>query len=216
MSGGNADGVYMIDPGDEGAFPVYCDQTTDGGGWTVFQRRMDGAVDFYRTWEEYANGFGDLLREHWLGNEKLLRITNVFPTHLRIDLERFSGETSYATFRHFKLTTETDNKQTFSPTDNNGPAGDSMLEMRGKPFSTKNKNKASVAQVRHGGWWYFGGAEKSNLNGRYYSTAQQAQDGIFWHAWTGIESLKGTKMMIRSTGEGMLWKTLNCCGLGQK
>ncbi|CAB3989929.1 Hypothetical predicted protein, partial [Paramuricea clavata] len=93
-------GVYMINPGNEGAFSVYCDQTTDGGGWTVFQRRMDGAVDFYRTWDEYANGFGDLFQEHWLGNENLLRITNVFYSDLRIDLESFSGETSYITYAH--------------------------------------------------------------------------------------------------------------------
>ena len=52
MAGKTDDGVYFINPGN-GAFPVYCDQTTDGGGWTVLQRRMDGTVDFYRSYEEY-------------------------------------------------------------------------------------------------------------------------------------------------------------------
>ena len=52
MSGKTTDGVYMINPG-SGAFPVYCDQSTDGGGWTVLQRRFDGTVDFYRSFEEY-------------------------------------------------------------------------------------------------------------------------------------------------------------------
>jgi hypothetical protein len=44
MAGRTADGVYMLDPDGSGPLPthsVYCDQTTDGGGWALVGRIGD-------------------------------------------------------------------------------------------------------------------------------------------------------------------------------
>ena len=49
---------------------------TDGGGWTVFQRRMDGSVEFYRNWADSVYGFGNTSGEHWLGLSKIYCLAN--------------------------------------------------------------------------------------------------------------------------------------------
>ena len=46
-SGNRTDGVYTIAPDNLFAFDVFCDQTRAGGGWTVFQKGVDGSVDFF-------------------------------------------------------------------------------------------------------------------------------------------------------------------------
>ena len=84
-------GIYVIYPFDccQGkAVKVYCDQKTDGGGWTVIQRRTDiePHVDFYRTWMEYALGFGDLAGEFWLGLDNIHKITDQQMNEVRFDI----------------------------------------------------------------------------------------------------------------------------------
>ena len=104
-SGQRISGVYTIDPDGSGAFDVFCDQTTAGGGWTVFQKRMDGSVDFYRGWADYKNGFGNLNGEFWLGLDKIHRLTNT-KNRLRVDLEDTTGKTAYAEYDMFAVTSE--------------------------------------------------------------------------------------------------------------
>ena len=104
-SGKSTSGVYAIDPDGSGAFDVYCDQTTAGGGWTVFQKRLDGSVSFYRGWTDYKNGFGDLNGEFWLGLDKIHRLTKT-KKRLRVDLMDTKGNTAYAEYNMFAVTSE--------------------------------------------------------------------------------------------------------------
>ena len=64
-------GPYVINPPDGlGSFEVYCDLEAKNEGWTVFQRRLDGSMDFFRNWTDYEHGFGDVRGEYWLGIEE--------------------------------------------------------------------------------------------------------------------------------------------------
>ena len=104
-AGKRISGVYTIDPDNAGAFDVFCDQTTASGGWTVFQKRLDGSVEFYRGWDDYKRGFGNLNSEFWLGLDKIHRLTKE-RSRLRVDLEDATGKTAYADYDFFGVTSE--------------------------------------------------------------------------------------------------------------
>ena len=105
-AGDKISGVYKIDPDGLGAFDVFCDQVTAGGGWTVFQKRQDGSVNFYRGWADYKHGFGNLNGEFWLGLDKINRLTNQVRNKLRVDLEDISGKKAYAEYDLFAVSSE--------------------------------------------------------------------------------------------------------------
>ena len=85
-------GVYTIDPDGSVAFNVFFYQTTAGsvrgGGWTVFQKRLDGPVDFHRSLTDSKNRFGNLNGELWLGLDRIHRLTTM-KNKLREDLTAF-------------------------------------------------------------------------------------------------------------------------------
>ncbi|KAL9975446.1 hypothetical protein ACROYT_G012607 [Oculina patagonica] len=199
-AGKRVNGVYTIDPDNAGAFDVFCDQTTAGGGWTVFQKRLDGSVDFYRGWDEYKRGFGNLNGEFWLGLDKIHRLTKE-RSRLRVDLEDTSGKTAYAEYSFFSVTSER-SKYKLSLGTYSGTAGDSLSYHRGAAFSTKdrdNDNSSSNCATRCKAGWWFGACLDSNLNGLYHHGQHSTSwEGVNWNKWKGASySAKRAEMKIK-------------------
>ncbi|XP_059937339.1 microfibril-associated glycoprotein 4 isoform X1 [Mesoplodon densirostris] len=98
------DGVYLIYPsGPSVPVPVFCDMTTEGGKWTVFQKRFNGSVSFFRGWNDYKLGFGRADGEYWLGLQNLHLLTLKQKYELRVDLEDFENNTAFAKYAEFSI-----------------------------------------------------------------------------------------------------------------
>ncbi|KAF6019157.1 hypothetical protein EB796_022525 [Bugula neritina] len=205
-NGKNESGVYTIYPTGNAADPidVFCDQETDGGGWTVFQRRMDGSVDFYRDWADYRVGFGNLSGEFWLGNDKIAAALLANENNeLRVDMESFENETAFAKYSSFNVG-GTLTKYKLSVSGYTGTAGDSLKVHNGRKFSTYNVdndiNEGQCAVMFHGAWWY-SSCHHANLNGKYLEGHHDSYaDGVDWFNWKGHNySLKTTEMKFRAS-----------------
>ncbi|KXJ12085.1 Ryncolin-2 [Exaiptasia diaphana] len=163
-------GVYTVQPDNQPAFQVYCDMTTDGGGWTVFQRRQDGSVDFYRNWQQYKTGFGNLNAEFWLGNDYIHRLSTRTASSLRVEVEDWDGTRKYAKYGSFSVGDESD-KYRLRVGSYSGTAGDSLAYHNNMAFSTKDRDNDKRSGVNcatswTGAWWY-NDCHYSNLNGKY-------------------------------------------------
>ncbi|XP_063791890.1 ficolin-1-B-like [Pseudophryne corroboree] len=198
-------GWYTIYPGGKRPLVVLCDMDTDGGGWIVFQRRMDGSENFDRDWSTYQNGFGSQLGEFWLGNENVYRLTSSGSYQLRFDLEDFEGNRTYAMYSNFRVEAESDQYVLRYGSYVGGTAGDSLATQRDQAFSTKDRNndksakdEQSCAQYFRGGWW-FESCHLSNLNGEYLKGGHQTKGkGAIWFHFRGnFYSLKSSEIKFR-------------------
>jgi len=198
-SGYTQSGVYSINPDGTGHFSVYCDMRTDGGGWTVFQRRQDGSVDFYRGWGGYKAGFGQLTAEFWLGNDKIHRLTATRPSSLRVELEDWNGGKAYAKYGKFKIGDE-QAQYRLDVGSYSGTAGDSLAWHNKMAFSTKDRDNdrgsRNCAMQRTGAWWY-NNCHMSNLNGKYLGDKNDKKGVAWWDFRRKYVSLKYTEMKLR-------------------
>ncbi|XP_062609819.1 ficolin-2-like [Saccostrea cucullata] len=193
------DGVFEITIASKPKF-VYCDMTTEGGGWTAIQRRQDGSTDFYRTWSEYKQGFGDPSKNYWIGNDAIYELTKNKDQELRVELQRFNGDTAYAQYSTFYVGDE-GSKYKFTVSGYSGTAGDSLDYHNGMKFTTKDQdndgNSGHCAVSYHGAWWY-NNCHHSNLNGLYLQSGVSGAHYAAWYVWKSKwEALKQTVMMIR-------------------
>ncbi|XP_052220316.1 angiopoietin-2-like isoform X18 [Dreissena polymorpha] len=171
-------GVYTVTtPLTHTKIEVYCDMVTDGGGWTVFQRRFNGSVDFYRNFSEYENGFGQKDGEHWLGLKFIQEITSSGAYQLRVDFKRWGETKGYDVYENFSLqpgTNYTINigsrlqslgvfKHSLNGAPNNSAAGCA--------FSTYDhdvdKHPMNCAETYRGAWWYNACFDAINPNALY-------------------------------------------------
>ncbi|XP_077186906.1 tenascin-X isoform X4 [Paroedura picta] len=179
---------------------AYCDMETDGGGWLVFQRRMNGKTDFWRDWQDYATGFGNRSQEFWLGNDALHQLTTSGDYEVRVDL-RSVNESVYALYDSFRVDSPTDYYRLHLG-GYSGTAGDAFSYHSGSVFSTRDRDPNRViipcAVSYRGAWWYHN-CHYANLNGLYANNRDH--QGINWYNWKGFEySIPFTEMKLRPRG----------------
>ncbi|KAJ3605251.1 hypothetical protein NHX12_027301 [Muraenolepis orangiensis] len=199
VNGDSSSGLHTIYLGGDEAQPmqVYCDMTTDQGGWLVFLRRQNGKLEFFRNWRNYTAGFGNMEDEFWLGLANLHRITSSAHYQLRVDL-RDGGETAYAQYDKFSIA-EPRSRYKLHVGAYSGTAGDSISYHQGRPFSTyDNDNDAAVTNCAlsyKGAFWYKN-CHRVNLMGKYGDESHSK--GINWFHWKGHEhSIEFAEMKMR-------------------
>ena len=188
--------MYSVNPDGTGPTEVYCDQETFGGGWTILERRVEGSVDFNRSWNDYVNGFGDLERNFWLGNDLIHRLTKIKQEAL-FDVESESGDNSFTLYKSFQVEGKSSQYKINIDEYQNSVMGDSMSYHNGMYFSTRDQDNDSgsenCADRKAGGWWHKACA-RAFLNGQY---GNNNDSKIKWPSWAGNDYLSKAEMKVR-------------------
>jgi hypothetical protein len=181
---------------------------TDGGKWTLIQRRINGSVDFYRNWTDYVNGFGDLEGEFWYGLDNIHCLTTNDDVELRIELGNGTQPSIVWTYQLFRVGgANTNYRLTIGQGQGVGDTFDAMAHSNGSSFSTRDRDNdawhRNCAAVFGGAWWN-NECFYSNLNGGYeYHTPEDgrspggAASRLVWNTRNGWTHFTKVQMKIR-------------------
>jgi len=169
---------------------VFCDTDTDGGGWTVIQRRQNGNVEFeQRYWVEYEQGFGDLSGEFWYGLRSIHCLTKDKRWELRVDFTFSNGTKSHLSYDYFRVESELSqyrlNVQKFKSIGLTNP----LDSANGKSFTSRDYDNDLHSGIncadKLGGWWH-NSCGHLRLNGQYNYAYTMYLNGN-WHALQFVE-----------------------------
>ncbi|XP_062585415.1 microfibril-associated glycoprotein 4-like [Saccostrea cucullata] len=195
--GERENGVYNIYPfKTRVSTKVLCDMDTDGGGWTVIQRRNREMprVNFNTTWNEYRQGFGDVPGNYWLGNDAIHKLTTEYNNSLYIRFESTKKNSYKVQYSLFSISNETDGYR-LSLGQKSGNIVDQFRVhfVVNYPFSTFDNDRYTCAARSGSGWWY-NHCTLVNLNAPFAG-------GHSNYVWSGIISqgsdLSFSEMLIK-------------------
>ncbi|XP_060661264.1 protein scabrous-like isoform X2 [Drosophila nasuta] len=160
----------------------------DNDGWIIIQRRMNGILDFNKSWTEYVNGFEDQSKqgEFFIGLENLHLLTKSSRHELYISVT-FSTHTYSANYDDFRVGNAESLYELQSLGFFVGKGFDNLRANVHHKFSTYDKKNFNH-DCGMGGWWYPPSCGGSNLNGPY--------NNIIWYYGTGTSAI----MKIRPYG----------------
>ncbi|KAK3083058.1 hypothetical protein FSP39_012771, partial [Pinctada imbricata] len=161
----------------------------------VIQQRKDGSVDFYRTWQEYKDGFGTAPSEYWIGNDVIHALTSSGKCELKIEMVDLEGKYLWAHYQNFYIENEA-NKYVLRLSGFSGNTGNQLAgSHNGQKFTTKDQDNDTYGRncgiLKHAGYWY-GSCNSSNLNGNYHD--KKCCKGFYWRSNTILQK---SMMMVR-------------------
>ena len=158
-NGFNKSGKYEIKPYLNVIRTVYCDQETDGGGWTVFFRNAYGLVHFKREWYDYKRGFGNVENDFWLGNDFMHNVTQLYNLYRTKTVELFlilgssNNQLYFGMYNHFAILSESTSYTLIVSDFFKGSLQDRFSYHNNTKFVTRDK-EASNCGINGYGWWY--------------------------------------------------------------
>ena len=155
-----ASGIFKLSKGSfDNSVDVYCDMTTDGGGWIVIQKnKKDILVSFNKNWTDYEKGFGDLNTEFWYGLESIHCLTQRGQWEMRVDYQLTNKTWSYLHYNQFSVGSASEEYPlTVGGYSGSIPSGHALY-YNGMKFSTpdndNNGRSGNCAGDYKSGYWY--------------------------------------------------------------